>query len=174
MWQSPISHTSSRKSSRHATLCYVIQIDNTSQLHRLRAPLSSKSVLAPRPNLRPIHVEKIRHRHHQQADHPQNRQRPVNAQILIHGNRHLHHPSGRDIPNQRNAHQGTRGVSLVTIDNVLIATDKHTKNPVPKKHAGGKRRPGRDGRVSRPTHPEHADGDGGGTQHGKPEPELWG
>lgn len=78
------------------------------------------------------------------------------------------------IPYQRHARQRTGRIPLVAIDDILIATNKHAQDAIPKQHAARQETPVADLRVGRPSHPEHGDRYGWCAEHGEPETELGG
>lgn len=78
------------------------------------------------------------------------------------------------IPYQRHARQRTGRIPLVAINDVLIATNKHAQNAIPKQHAVRQGTPIADARIRRPAHPEHSDRYSRCAEHGEPEPELGG
>ena len=123
------------------------------------------SILTLTPNPRPILIKDIRHRHKHHRNACQDRYRVVNTEVLIERHSNNRHTASSHISNQRDRCQSTSREALVTVNDVLVASDEDTQNAVTKEYASCERRPDADVRVCRPGHPEEGDGNGKSDHH---------
>lgn len=74
--------------------------------------------------------ENIRHRNQGRTNRSQNSQGISNTQVFIKRQRHLDHPSRSYVSDHRDGSEGTCGVRLVTINDVLVAGDEDADDSV--------------------------------------------
>ena len=96
----------------------------------------------------------------------------MHAEAAVHRDGDLHHTAGGHVADQREGCEGAGAEAFVAVDDVLVAADEDAQDAVAEEHRGSERRPHRDGRVRRPRHPEHGDGNGWRAEHAEPEPEF--
>jgi hypothetical protein len=66
-----------------------------------------------------------------------------NAEVRIHGDTDLDHPTGEEISGQSDEHEATRCILTVIAYDVLVAADEDVQNTKPKQGQGGQRGLGR-------------------------------
>jgi hypothetical protein len=96
------------------------------------------------------------------------------AHVLVERNRHLDHNACDNVPDHGDASQGTGGVELVAVNDVLVTGHEDTEDPEAEHNRSNQRRPYRDGRACCPAHPEQRDWDRGRPEHGPVETGLRG
>ena len=84
---------------------------------------------------------------------------------MVHGERHLDHPPRHRVAHERRAHQRTRGVALVRVDQILVRRDEDRQDAKPGRHARDDAGPRPERREIRPCHPEQAEWNHGPADH---------
>ena len=96
----------------------------------------------------------------------------MDSQVSVEGNGRFNHTTCGHISNQGRTGKRARRVCFVAINDVLEAADEDAQDTVPEHDTGSKWGPIGGPRIIRLSHPEHANRDGRGSQHGEPQPEF--